>query len=404
MRATQGRPTRRRRSERMTLAGPTPMETAGIAGASVGTGVAIEYFLDPDRGRSRRARARDQAARAVRRANNACAVLVRDLSNRSRGLAATARYRSRDGDVDDDVLEQRVRETIGRHVGHPHAVEVSADGGVVTLRGDVLRREAKRAAAAVRRVPGVRDVKAEWDAHQSGDGIPQLQGPGRSRQPKPGLLQQHWSPSARLVATSGAAAAWASSQRLPQPLRWTLRGAGSVLAFRAVTNLPLKRITGVTAGRRAIDVQAAISIDAPPEQVWPVVSDYASFPEFMPDVHEVSPAGDSRRSHWEVAGPAGSRVRFDAEETKREEGRELAWRTVDGQLVAHAGAIRVDPENGGRSRVQVQFSYNPVAGAVGHAIASILGANPTRKVQQSLQRLQAVLENKIPSKPQRAGV
>lgn len=340
---------------------PAPVQAAGIAGAALGTSAAIEYFLDPDRERSRRTRAQDRAVRAVRRATNGVGVLVRDVANRTRGLAAAARYQSRDVEADDTVLEQRVQETTGRHIGDPHAVDVSAENAIVTLDGHVVRREAK-----------------------------------------PAMFQQHWSPAARLVATSSAAAAWATSRRFSPPVRWALRGAGSVVALRAATNLPLKRITGINAGRRAVDVQAAMNIDAAPDGVWPVVSDYASFAEFMPDVHEVAPAGDGR-THWIVAGPAGTHIRFAAEETKRVEGREIAWRTMEDQLVAHAGAIRVDPDSGGRSRVQMHLFYNPIAGAVGHAVTSALGGDPTRKVQDSLQRLRALLANRISTRPDQAG-
>jgi uncharacterized membrane protein len=209
------------------------------------------------------------------------------------------------------------------------------------------------------------------------------------------LLQQHWSLTARLLAGTGAAAMWMPSRRLPRPLTWALRGTGSVLAARAATNLPLKRrLTGITAGRRAIDVEDAISVAAPPEQVWPLVSDYTVFPRFMPDVREVRRSADGRLSHWVIAGPAGMPVRFDAEETKRDEGREIAWKTTEGQLIAHTGALRLDAEAGGRTRIQLQLTYNPVAGAVGHAVATLFGADPAHKMKQDLLRLKSFIETR----------
>jgi uncharacterized membrane protein len=87
-------------------------------------------------------------------------------------------------------------------------------------------------------------------------------------------------------------------------------------------------------------------------------------------------------------------VRFDAVETKREEGKEIAWKTTDGQLVAHTGAIRLMPEPGGRTRVQVRLTYNPVAGAVGHAIAAMLGAHPSHRMKQDLMRLKSYAETR----------
>jgi uncharacterized membrane protein len=380
---------------------PAVLQTVGATGLGVGAGAVIQYMFDPDRGRARRARVRDKTSRAAHRMNHGMGVLSRDLANRSRGIAAEMRYRGNGHAVDDRVVHERVRAELGRYVSHPHAVEVQVDDGVVRLSGDVLDQEGRRAARALRRVPGVREVQPRWRGHDTVEGVPQLQGAGRQRQPVPELLQQHWSPAARFVAGTGAAAMWTMSSRLPQPVAWAMRGTGSILAARAATNLPLRRLTGIASGRRAVDVAGSISVDAPTEQVWALVSDYSVFPQFMPDVREVRRSGDGTLSHWEIVGPVGMPVRFDAEETKREEGREIAWRTTDGQLIAHAGSLRVDPEQDGRTRIQVQLTYNPVAGAVGHAVATLFGADPARKVKQDLQRLKSFIETgKQPSDDQ----
>ncbi len=53
--------------------------------------------------------------------------------------------------------------------------------------------------------------------------------------------------------------------------------------------------------------------------------------------------------------------------------------------------IRVDHEAAG-TRVLVELSYNPVAGAVGHALATLLGADPRHKLADSLQRLKSYIE------------
>ncbi|MFG1704260.1 SRPBCC family protein [Nonomuraea sp. M3C6] len=356
-------------------------------------GAAIAYVFDPVRGRTRRALGRDKAAHATHELKDGLGVLSRDLANRSRGTAAAARYRVAGRSADDRILHERVRAELGRHVCHPHAVEVHVQNRVVTLTGDVLAAEDERTRRAVRRIPGVRRVETRWAVHRDAAGVPQLQGTARPREPVPELLQERWSPTARLVAGTAAAAMWALSGGLPRPVAWAARGAGAVLATRVATNLPLRRLTGINAGRRAIDITAAISIDAPPEAIWALVSDYSVFSRFMPDVHEVRRSADGRMSHWLISGPAGAPIRFDAAETKREEGKEIAWKSAEGQLIAHTGALRLAEQDDGRTRVQVQLAYNPVAGAAGHAVARLLGANPARKLRQDLLRLKSYVES-----------
>ncbi|WP_162605905.1 SRPBCC family protein [Jiangella aurantiaca] len=381
-----------RRTPSVSSTAPDPLRAAGVAGLAAGAGAVAEYLFDPDRGRARRARVRDRIAHTAHDGNEGLDVLARDLANRTRGVAAGTRYRVTGRRVDDTVLHERVRSELGRYVTHPHAVEVGVDGGMVTLRGDVLADEARRARRGIGRVPGVRGVDERWTVHRDSTGVPRLQGARRPRQPVPELLQQHWSPAARFVAGTSGAALWTVSGRLPRPASWAVGGAGALLAVRAATNLPIRRLTGVTAGRRAVDVQDSISVAASPERLWSFLGDYSTLPGLLPDVLDVRRSPDGRRSHWVVAGPAGVPVRFDAEETRREDGRELAWRTVDRQLVAHSGVVRLDPEDGGRTRIHVRLTYNPMVGAVGHAVATLFGADPAHRLRQDLMRIKSFVE------------
>lgn len=368
---------------------------AGVVGATAaaaGVGAAVEYVLDPDRGHARRARLRDKAVHAAVALNHGGRVLGRDMSGRGRGMAAGFRYLTASRHAADDVLHERVRAELGRYVSHPHSVGVDVEDAVVSLTGAVLAGEDRRACRAVRRVPGVRSVRADWRVHSAATGVSELQGNGRPRVPTIELMQQRWSPTARFLVGSTVLATFALSRRAPAPLAWALRGAGTVVGVRSVTNLPLKRLTGVRAGRDAVRVQAAVCVAAPPEAVWPVVSDYSAFPKFARDVRAVRRSADGTLSHWEINGPGGLPVRFDAEETAREDGTRIAWQTRDGQQVAHTGTLRIDPVGDGRTRVQVQLTYNPVAGAIGHAIATALGANPTRRLHDALRQLKAGVE------------
>lgn len=368
---------------------PSLLKAAGVGACA---GAAAAYLLDPARGRARRARVRDKAAHTTHEMRDGAAVLSRDLGNRGRGAGAELRYRIAGRSADDRVLSERVRAELGRHVSHPHAVRVSVHDHVVTLEGDLLAEEEEHARKAVRRIPGVKAVDARWIPHIDPSGVPTLQGRGRPREPVPELRQQRWSPTARFGAGLAAAYALTASRRLPGPLAWIVRTAGAAVAARALTNLPLRRLTGINAGRRAVDVAEAVEIAAPPEAIWKLVSDYSVFAEVMPDVYEVRRSPDGGLSHWMIKGPAGVPIRFDATETKRDEGKEIAWKSTEGQLIAHTGSLRLVDRGRGRTRVQVRFTYNPVVGAAGHAIAKLLGADPGHKLRQDLARLKRHVE------------
>jgi uncharacterized membrane protein len=371
---------------------PRIATTAGEVGLGAAAGAAVEYLFDPDRGRSRRAKVRDKLASGTHRSRTGLETLTRDMAARSGGVVAAARYRVAGRHADDQVLHDRVRETLGRHVSHSHAVHVEVSDGVAVLTGDVLAGEDGPACRAIKRVPGIKDVDARWSVHSDPTGVLMLQGGSPPRGSVPELLQQNWSPTARFMAGTGGFAACALAGRFPAPVAWALRGTGATFVVRAVSNMPFKRLTGIGAGRQAVKIIDGVSVAAPPEQVWSLISDYSIFRRVMPDVRDIRRDADGITSHWEIAGPAGVPVRFQAEETSRVEGHEITWKTTDGQLIAHTGKIRVDPEPDIGSRIQVELGYNPVAGAIGHAFAKLFGADPKHKLDGDLQRLKSYIE------------
>lgn len=166
---------------------------------------------------------------------------------------------------------------------------------------------------------------------------------------------------------------------------WAVAG---VLAGVAAVAWAARRSAGRTEVRHSID------IDAPVERVFEFWSRFENLPQFMSHVREVRSLGGGR-THWLVSGPGGTPVEWDAMTTRFEANRVLAWRTVEGALVEHAGAVRFS-RHGNRTRVHVTMSYRPLGGVLGHGIASLLGADPKRVMAEDLARFKALMEKPRP--------
>jgi osmotically-inducible protein OsmY len=132
----------------------------------VGIGAALMYFLDPGRGARRRALLRDQASSAVRSGRQRVQQRTEDLRNRASGAVAEARGRLQDEPVGDEQLVARVRSQLGHEVEHARTIDVAAQDGTVTLRGQVARSEVEEVLAAVRGVRGVERVENELAVRQ----------------------------------------------------------------------------------------------------------------------------------------------------------------------------------------------------------------------------------------------
>jgi uncharacterized membrane protein len=68
----------------------------------------------------------------------------------------------------------------------------------------------------------------------------------------------------------------------------------------------LKRLTGISAGRRAIDVTKTIHVVAPVDRVFHFWANYENFPHVMSRLQDVRKTGEGR-SHWRIEGPAERR-------------------------------------------------------------------------------------------------
>jgi osmotically-inducible protein OsmY len=125
-------------------------------------GAALTYLFDPDRGRGRRAKARDMMAARARRG-------ARELDRTRRyaqGWAAGAAHRVthpgvEQPAVDDRTLKARVESELFGPDFPSGSVVVDVVDGVVSLRGELpTSDDIKRAERTVARLPGVEGVQS----------------------------------------------------------------------------------------------------------------------------------------------------------------------------------------------------------------------------------------------------
>jgi uncharacterized membrane protein len=364
--------------------------------SGIGLGAGLMYLLDPDRGRRRRALVRDQLVHGWNKAEDALDTTAADFANRTRGLAAETKARFRHEVVEDNVLMARVRSRIGRVVSHPGSIDVSAQQGRVSLSGPILAREVEPLLSAVRSVRGVTDVENYLEVHERPDGVPGLQNGSRRLEAQLDVLQTQWSPTTRLMmgAAGGAMMAYCANRRDPTAV--VIGTVGFGMLMRGATNMEVKRLVGA-GGRRGIDIQKTITLAAPIEEVFRFWASYENFPRFMANVREVRSTGDGS-SHWKVAGPAGVPVEWDAVLTEFVPDEVIAWKSVPGAAIRQTGIVRFEPTRDGGTRIHIRMSYNPPAGALGHSLAALFGADPKHQMDEDLARMKTLLETGQPAR------
>ncbi len=347
------------------------------------------YFLDPEVGRRRRARARDRLSHAGRALNQAGRVTALDAAHRAQGLVAETRRILSGAPVGDATLVERVRAALGRVVSHPHAIEAFVDHGHVDLSGPILADEVRPLLRCVRGVPGVRGVSDHLTVYPERGHVSALQGGVPRRGGRFGLLQDNWSPAARFLMGTIAGALMFRSLSERGAFGLTLGAAGGALFARAVSNRALAEALGF--GSPWISVQKTIRVAAPVEEVFAFWTDYQNFPRFMSKVKEVQPVSEAA-SRWVVAGPAGVPVHWTAEVTSLDPRSRIAWRASDDSLVRHEGSVRFAADGSGGTRLTIELRYTPPAGAFGHAVAALFGADPKSEMDADLLRMKTMIE------------
>lgn len=355
---------------------------------SFGLGALAIYLFDPQQGRHRQALLRDQVTHLRSEAHAAGDVASRDLANRARGIAAQSNAGRMPGPASGRVLAERVRAKLGRYVSHPHALHVEVQQGAVTLSGPILKREEKRLMRALWSVRGVQSIVNHLDVHRRPD-IPALQG-GRGRTGEHmALLQRNWPPAWRLfVGTAGASLSVYGFSR--RGLAGSVMGiAGLGLIARAWSNLTLRQLLGWR-GRQGLHLENGITINAPVSQVFDFWRHPENFPTVMHNVRDVRPTGD-HRYHWVVAGAGGTTVQWDAVLTRCVPNQVISWASAPGAEVEQTGSVYFTQAGNG-TRLQIIMRYNPPAGALGEAAASLFHADTKSSMDEDLLRVKMFLE------------
>lgn len=356
----------------------------------LGLGAAVGYFLDPENGKRRRRLLKDKA-RHYRRigASNARKALA-DAENRVRGVVAEVRSRvGEEGDVPDDLLEQRVRSRLGHLLTHPRAVEVTVEQGFVTLTGAVLESEVDHAIRDLRTLPGVHRVEDRLERFESSEDVPSLQG-GRERRGRR-FFGTGWSPAYRLAGMTASLPLLGWGLRQRGAAGGVLAGLGASLFARSLLNQPLSKLIGVGADADVIELRKHLSLEGTPEDVFSELRDPERICELLTQVESVSRS--SRPNCWEVtvSGPAGLPLRFDVEVVDVVPNRHIAWRSVEGARVPMEGSLHLTSAEGGGTELDLDLRYNPPGGLLGEALATLFGASLRQGFTTDIPRIQRAL-------------
>ncbi|WP_161972897.1 SRPBCC family protein [Halostella pelagica] len=182
-----------------------------------------------------------------------------------------------------------------------------------------------------------------------------------------------------------------------------LAAVGGWLAYRGVRG---KRSTargadasGAVLGRdetgappEATEVERSVTIGRPAEELYEMWRDPEQLPRIMAHFADVTPTGENRQ-HWEVRGPLGRVIAWDARVVTDRPGELVEWESLEGTTLPNEGSVRFGPAPDNRgTEVTVRFRFDPPGGSVSNAVMDAFDIVPGTIAEKSLDRFQSLAE------------
>ncbi len=151
---------------------------------------------------------------------------------------------------------------------------------------------------------------------------------------------------------------------------------------------------------QGVKVEHSMVVNKSPEELYRFWRNPENLPRFMSHVASVQTFGD-KRSHWKMKSVAGTEFQWDAEIFNDKAGELIAWRTLEGADLDHAGSVHFERLPGDRgTEVKVVMEYRPPAGKLGVAVAKVMGEEPEQVIDTDLRRFKELMETGVVAEPQ----
>lgn len=144
-------------------------------------------------------------------------------------------------------------------------------------------------------------------------------------------------------------------------------------------------------GNRGIKVEKRVFVRRPATELFRTWRNFENLPLFMEHIEAIEVTSDTR-SHWIARGPAGSRVEWDAEIINEHPGEMIAWRSLEGADVDHAGTVRFESVEGGTD-VRVSIEYDAPGGLMGSFVSRLFHAEPAQQIESDLAHFKHLMES-----------
>jgi uncharacterized membrane protein len=126
-------------------------------------------------------------------------------------------------------------------------------------------------------------------------------------------------------------------------------------------------------------------------------ADFENLPRFMTNLKSVTSTGQGT-SHWKMVGPLNTTLEWDAETTRMEEGKRIAWRSTAESPFKTSGQVTFTALPKNETEITVTLQVVPPHGTLGGLVARLF-ADPEAQLTKDLRQFKAYAEHLVERSP-----
>ncbi len=142
-------------------------------------------------------------------------------------------------------------------------------------------------------------------------------------------------------------------------------------------------------GNKGTKIELATTINRSPEELFAFWRNFENLPQVMDHLESVECMGENR-SHWR-AHSGEKLIEWDAELINERRNEMIAWRSLEGSDVHHAGSIWFKPAPGDLG-TEVKLSIEYSVGSFTDMIAKLFRRSPEQQMREDLRHFKQMME------------
>ena len=155
--------------------------------------------------------------------------------------------------------------------------------------------------------------------------------------------------------------------------------------------IPARRSRPSVRGSKGVKVERVVTINRPREELFAFWRNFENLPRIMENVESVK-CLDERRSRWRMRWSENKVLEWESDVINEHPNELIAWRTLEGSDVRHAGTVRFSPAPDGGTEVKLAVEYEAAGGKFSNFVAKLFHRSPEQQIEEDLRRFKQVME------------